>query len=299
MTDEVKPFRYGHLVRLRGFDHDAFDGKLVRVVDMVDEATGKNQILFLDETVRPPVPVIPLRVLMVQPQLMQHACEHCLVASATLQMCGKCKTSHYCNAECQLADWARHKTKDCNMFGSARGMFKPLPSACAGGDMAEVRHLVEVEGANVNKCTSSGPTPLCAAATTGQLVVVRYLLKKGADVNKANMNGVTPLYAAAQMGPWTVAQCLVEHGADLNKADSSGHTPLIMAALKGNLPVLQYLVQQGADKEKATSGGMTPLFIAAENGFFMGVKYLVEQGADKDKASAKDATPLFVAAHKG
>ena len=39
-----------------------------------------------------------------------------------------------------------------------------LGPACARGDMAEVRRLVEEEYADVDKGTSSGPTPLCSAA---------------------------------------------------------------------------------------------------------------------------------------
>jgi len=85
----------------------------VRVTTLRRSATGQNEVDFLDDTVHPPIPVTPMRRILVQPHHMQHACEYCFVASAALMMCGKCKTAHYCNAECQRADWARHKVTDC------------------------------------------------------------------------------------------------------------------------------------------------------------------------------------------
>ena len=89
-------------------------------------------------------------------------------------MCGRCKTARYCNTECQRADWARHKMPDCFQFSHLRGLDTPLQQACARGDVAEVRRLVEQEGANVDKATTNGPTPLATATTHGHLLVVRY-----------------------------------------------------------------------------------------------------------------------------
>jgi len=215
MASTKKPFRCGHLVRLCGFNHPKLDNQLARVTSIADEVTGKNEVVFLNDGTRPPMPVLPKRVLWVLPQQLQHACEHCLVVSATLMICGKCKTSQYCNAECQRADWARHKVDDCPKFGHMRGIGKPLPLACTRGDMAEVRRLVEDEGADVNKATSSGgPTPLNSAVAYGQVAVARYLLEKGAAVDKVDSNGYTPLHEAVDGGHLGAVECLVEHAAN-------------------------------------------------------------------------------------
>jgi hypothetical protein len=294
MTDDNnKPYRHGHLIRLRGFNNPKMDGKLGRVLGTFREATSQNKIEFLDESVRPPVPFTPARILQLQPQYLQHACEHCLVASGALQMCGKCKTAHYCNSECQLADWARHKTTDCREFGHQRGLNKPLPLACCRGDISEVRRLVEVEEEDVDKATTGGPTPLVAAVIYNQLVVIRYLLEQGADKDKMNNNaeGATPLYIAAQKGHFAVMQCLVEQGADKDKAARDGLTPLCIAAYSGRFPMVRYLVEQGADKNKAAKEGFTPLYTAAQTGSFPIVRYLVEQGADINQATDQGATP--------
>ena len=150
-------FRFNHLVRLRGFNHIALDGKLVRIESNIIEETGKFGVIFLDDRARPPVPVFPHKLMWIAPVNLLHACEFCLVAASStvdggrLQMCGQCKTARYCNAECQRADWARHKQPDCLQFCYDRGkdMF-PLQRACKFGDVDEVRRLVEEDGEDVN-----------------------------------------------------------------------------------------------------------------------------------------------------
>jgi len=233
MSTTIKPFRHGHLARLHGFNDPTLDGKLVRVKRFYVEF-GANPCEFLDDSTRPPVPMISVpMMLMVQPQHMKHACEYCLVASATLMICGKCKTSHYCNAECQRADWARHKEKDCVAFGHVRGLLRPLPSACVNANLAEVRRLVEEEGADVDKATSSGPTPLYAAAMSGALPVVQYLMEQGADINKADEDGSIALHIAALNGNLPMVRYMVERNADMEKLDGDGATPLCLAEVLG------------------------------------------------------------------
>jgi hypothetical protein len=115
-TPTTVTFRRNHLVRLHGFDHAALDGKLVRIESHVDDATGKFEVAFLNDQARPPIPLVPARRMLIKPEHFSHACEYCLaVGSAAvdggrLQMCGRCKTARYCNAECQRADWARNRT---------------------------------------------------------------------------------------------------------------------------------------------------------------------------------------------
>ena len=70
----VRPvtFRENHLVRLRGFNHAALDGKLVQV-RYFDESTCKFGVVFLDDQARPPIPVIPRRVMKIKPEHFTHA----------------------------------------------------------------------------------------------------------------------------------------------------------------------------------------------------------------------------------
>jgi MYND finger len=165
-STQLKGFRAHHLVRLWGFNHPALDDKLARIdCDFRDPSV--LHVVFLDDSACPPAPLVPPKLMRVKPEHMRHACEYCLVAPTErkLMLCGKCKTAQYCNSECQLADWARHWEQDCHSFGNFRGLTKPLPHACTTGDIAEVRRLVEEEGADVDYSHSSAPTPLCGAAS--------------------------------------------------------------------------------------------------------------------------------------
>jgi len=260
MTDRTPlKIRRGQLVRLRGFDQTPSGSKndqLARVISNAEAcacSTGKCQVKVV--VGRPPVPVTSARLLMVLPHHLQHVCEYCFVATPALQMCGKCKTVLYCNAKCQRADWARHKVKDCGEFDPAHVRGMPLPIECLRGDLKEMRRLVEVEGADVNKAAEGNPSPVVMAAQEGHVKAVRYL---------------------------------VEHGADKDKADELGRTPLIIAADNDHLAVVQYLVEQGADKDRTDIHSATPLWYAAQGGHLAVAKYLVEQGADKNLAKRLD-----------
>ena len=280
MTDETKLFRYGNLVRLRGKNNS-----LARVNMMVDTATKKNHIELLDDGARPPVPATPARMLWIEPRCLNHVCEYCLVAAAMLMRCGKCKTAHYCNAECQRADWARHKVKDCRDFRLQPGLNKPQPVMCFGVELG-------LQGDVVEDVT----TTLCSAARSGQLSVVRYLVEQGANVDEADKAGMTPLYGAAEKGHVPVLQYLAEQGADKDKATKSSATPLFVAVTYGNLAAVQCLVELGADVDKYVDEMGTPLSVAAVLGHLAVVQCLVEHGADTEKTNSKGATPLLMAA---
>ena len=162
-------FRHYHLARLHGFDDPCLDDQLVRIGNISSEE-GKFVVQFLNDQIRPPVPGIPKRLMHIKPEHFRHACEYCLVVAAEgekLRMCGRCKTVRYCNAECQRADWAQHYAHDCFFYNDVRDFhLQPLQQACFG-DIANLRRLVEGEGADVNKSSTNGGTPLCTAAKYG------------------------------------------------------------------------------------------------------------------------------------
>ena len=82
---------------------------------------------------------------------------------------------------------------------------------------------------------------LCVAAEHGQEVVVQALFNLGADFNKATDDGWTPLGIAAHKGHQAVVRALIEAGADINKATDDGATPLFIAAKNGHEAIVQIL----------------------------------------------------------
>jgi hypothetical protein len=103
-------------------------------------------------------------------------------------------------------------------------------------------------------------TALMRAAYSGDIDLVRLLVKYGADPLVRNSDNETPLLAASGYG-WidgysqgrsdqerleTIAY-LIELGADVNWACNDGITPLMMAANFGVPEIIGFLVDQGAD----------------------------------------------------
>ena len=91
-----------------------------------------------------------------------------------------------------------------------------LNGAAIRGKLAEVKRLVEQDGADVNARDARGDTPLINAAMAGEGKIVRYLLDRGADVNLPAANkGNSPLIQAVMSGKLEIVRMLVEAGADL------------------------------------------------------------------------------------
>ena len=96
-----------------------------------------------------------------------------------------------------------------------------------------VQCLLE-HGADKDKRSNFGDTPVFVASQNGHLAVVQYLVEEqGVDVNKATIEArgtLTPLHAAVPNGFIDVAVCLMERGmADLNARTNNGQRPMDLA----------------------------------------------------------------------
>jgi ankyrin repeat protein len=106
-----------------------------------------------------------------------------------------------------------------------------------------------------------GATPFLRAAQSGDLELMKLLLKHGADPKISTDHKVTPLMVASGIGwvegvtyEWSPQQTLetvkflLELGADINAQDTmDGRTALMGAAHKGRNDVIELLVKHGAD----------------------------------------------------
>jgi uncharacterized protein len=117
----------------------------------------------------------------------------------------------------------------------------------------------------------SGQTPFLRAALSGDISVMRLLLKYGANQNIPTYEGTTALMAAAGVN-WAETQTYTESkehlleavklclelGADVNASNSMGLTAALGAINRGSNDILTYLVEHGArldvkDKEGRTA----------------------------------------------
>src|SRR6185437_7278456 len=141
----------------------------------------------------------------------------------------------------------------------------PLMIAAAFGSLDAMKFLI-AEGASVKAESDAGITALHWC--TGDIDKVRLLLDQGADVNKATLLGRTPLLvAAATSGTLETIQLLVQKGADINAADTSGYTPLIAAASIDNAEAAKLFIDRGASVNAENKSGdiATALMGAAHN----------------------------------
>lgn len=143
---------------------------------------------------------------------------------------------------------------------------------------ADVVKLLVSRSADKSCKDKQGYTPLHAAAASGHIEIVKYLLRMGAEVgarlarrdatrgrcsvgvltfgspsfcpqiDEPNGFGNTPLHVACYMGQEAVATELVNHGANVNQPNKCGYTPLHLAAVSTNGALcLELLVNNGAD----------------------------------------------------
>lgn len=116
--------------------------------------------------------------------------------------------------------------------------------ACTGNYVEIAKMLIDA-GADVNKPTTTGSTPLRGAAFNGHCDVMEVLIKNGADLNYANVVGQSPLLIAVMRGHLRATELLLDRGADPNQRTIHNHSVIHLAAGKGHLDILQMLLDRG------------------------------------------------------
>jgi ankyrin repeat protein len=141
-------------------------------------------------------------------------------------------------------------------------------------------------------------TPLCRAASKGQLRVAKFLLDGGAPID-GRSNDSTPLHYAVSAGHRAMTELLLQRGADTSARNSFGQTALHVAAQNGFQAVAEALIAGKADVNSMTSKQETPLHAAAGRGHVDLVKFLISKGAKLDVKSESGSTPVMRAATSG
>ena len=105
----------------------------------------------------------------------------------------------------------------------------PLMMAAMSGDADSVEQLL-ANGADVDGCApGTNWTALHAAAGDGRTAIARVLLEHGADVNRQSDNGNTPLHLAVLWEHYATAELLLASGADVTITNADGQTPQELA----------------------------------------------------------------------
>ncbi len=174
----------------------------------------------------------------------------------------------------------------------------------AGGGHVEVLAALVAAGGSVTLASISGHTPLLAAADSGDLACVQYLLSMpaaAATINSFGQDGLTPVFLAAGRKSVEALAALVAAGGDVTLA-SSDVTPLHFAVRCGQLDCAQYLLSLPAAVstiDEADATGQTALYSAARLGRAELLAALVEAGGDATLVNTFGTAPLHIAAKNG
>jgi len=178
-----------------------------------------------------------------------------------------------------------------------------LTTAAAEDNAAVIRLLLEA-GADVNRTSGWGWTPLIRATLEGKRSNVRLLLEAGADIEATSDGQTALMHAAGGRRPEHVDifHDLMDAGADVTFTTESGWTVLHDAAL-GRLPleVLEELVARGVDAAAVDDSGITPLHCALQGGraeLEPIVAFLIARGTPVNQAKTHGMTALHQAAER-
>ena len=177
----------------------------------------------------------------------------------------------------------------------------PIHYAAIGGKTRNIRRLIEL-GADVNvlnetdECYGGDLSSVFLAAEHGHTEAVDLMLKQGADPNKPSRYGVSPLHIAARNGHSEAIHLLLKNGGNLNSHDLEDFLPLHRAAEMEHTDVVKFILQNGGSATAKTGDGQTLLHLATRLDL---VSFLVQNGADINARDHRRQTPLMAAAEKG
>lgn len=144
----------------------------------------------------------------------------------------------------------------------------PLIKPVLDNDVECVRSLIQ-RGVDVDqRAGGTGTTALKSAAAYDRTEITQILLEHGADPNRGSSRGLTPLHSASYWGNVAAVKLLLGAGATVDPIDpGTGFTPLMDAALKGHREIVQLLLAAGADPARRDIGGQTAADKARQRGF--------------------------------
>jgi ankyrin repeat protein len=155
------------------------------------------------------------------------------------------------------------------------------------------------QGADINWKTGENATPIMIAVTNNKVPAVKVLLRYKPDLNTMTIYSETPLLAAVKNGNLEIAELLIRDSADINLADKHGASPLHYASIYGSLDITDMLLYYEAKIDSKTNDGTTPLLSAIWSGYRDIADLLIQKGANCEEKDNQGFTPLMVAAQNG
>ena len=148
----------------------------------------------------------------------------------------------------------------------------------------------------IDDVDSRGRTPLFWAARRGDFAKVSLLIEHGADPNKPTSAGYTPLTAAIDSEDEACIRACLSFVSDVNMRDCYGWTALHSCFLFGiSSDIIDLLISRGVDIE-LTVDGCTALVLAAQQNHRQGGERLIAHGAKLNKIADDDGETALLRA---
>ena len=159
----------------------------------------------------------------------------------------------------------------------------------AHGNLAMVKQLLEMYPGMINANASWTESAIQAAAQTGQVEIVNYLLEHGAEYD---------ICSAAMLGSLDCIEDFLKEDPNRVSARGAHGIPLLyFPVIHGQTRVAQYLLEQGADPNAASPDGITPLHGAVMFNQPKMASWLLDHGANPNPIY-DNKTPLAMAQEK-
>ena len=121
-------------------------------------------------------------------------------------------------------------------------------------------------------------TALHLASLSGKVKMVASLITNGAEINKQTTLGDTPVFEACFEGHLSVVKYLVDAGADISIANHRKTTCLMIASYADNADVIKYLIQQNLDVNTLDIEGRNAMFYTVAGGRLDTLIFLFDNG---------------------
>ena len=168
------------------------------------------------------------------------------------------------------------------------------PLSFSLGDLKMLQILLDC-GADVNiKERSTGKTALMEASKSGDVSLVRILLKHNADMYaETKYDCYTALSMAIIQNKTDVVTELLDGGMDVNHITQTRQTALLCALTGKNFPLSELLIKRGANVNFATRGGFTILMQTIKSCTVNFSELIITHGADVNAQDDRGETALF------
>eukprot|EP01060_Flectonema_neradi_P013062 TRINITY_DN19848_c0_g1_i1.p1 TRINITY_DN19848_c0_g1~~TRINITY_DN19848_c0_g1_i1.p1 ORF type:complete len:195 (+),score=44.27 TRINITY_DN19848_c0_g1_i1:58-642(+) len=140
-----------------------------------------------------------------------------------------------------------------------------LHKAVREGNIAEMKRLLDEEGADINEVGPGGQTVLMHGVLGGCKACVKLALEKDADTTIGEQDGYTPMHGAAFQGRPHIAKMLIDHGLDPQDVHKDGYQPIHRACWgkeQRHADTLQVFLDNGVPHDSPSKEGHTPIEMA-------------------------------------